>query len=201
MGLLLETDVFNDTAIGGAKLDPPGSILGSYTNNTGADVLVVPWVYMEGLSISAASTITLYTNFNNGTGLFPAFQSQDYVQYLATISTFYGPSIPESSVPIYIPNGKAISIQCYSTNDLDQSVDGTVHFIDAQSGIDVTTVGGETPLSEPFECDVVKISGDTSAANNLELQYDGTGLTGNNFPSTQSAVTNISAGGGVPRII
>jgi len=44
------------------------------------------------------------------------------------------------------------------------------------------------------EVDVVAISGDTVAADNLELQYDTTGLTGDTFPATQAAVGNLTSG-------
>ncbi len=42
--------------------------------------------------------------------------------------------------------------------------------------------------------DIVSVSGDTTAADNLELQYDGTGLTGDTFPSTQTQVGSLSTG-------
>ena len=44
--------------------------------------------------------------------------------------------------------------------------------------------------------DSIAVSGDTTAADNLELQYDGTGITGDSFPSTQaqlSAITNVGS--------
>ena len=41
---------------------------------------------------------------------------------------------------------------------------------------------------------VQKISGDATAADNLELQYDTTGLSGDTFPSTQAAVGNLTSG-------
>lgn len=40
--------------------------------------------------------------------------------------------------------------------------------------------------------DITKISGDATAANNLESQYDTTGLTGDTFPSTQSQLAGIA---------
>ena len=43
----------------------------------------------------------------------------------------------------------------------------------------------------PAPADVVQVSGDSTAANNLELQYDTTGLTGVTFPATQAAFTEI----------
>lgn len=39
---------------------------------------------------------------------------------------------------------------------------------------------------------VVQISGDSTAADNLELQYDTTGLTGDTFPATQSQLSGIA---------
>lgn len=42
------------------------------------------------------------------------------------------------------------------------------------------------------DANVTQISGDSTAADNLELQYDGTGLTGNEFPANQEQVGNIS---------
>lgn len=42
--------------------------------------------------------------------------------------------------------------------------------------------------------DIISISGDIAAADNLELQYDGTGLSGDTFPSTQAQVGSLSTG-------
>ncbi len=36
------------------------------------------------------------------------------------------------------------------------------------------------------QVDMTRVSGDLTAANNMELQYDGTGLVGDTFPTTQS---------------
>ncbi len=46
------------------------------------------------------------------------------------------------------------------------------------------------------EVDVNSVSDDATAANNLELQYDGTGLTGDTFPAPQSQVASIGATSG-----
>ena len=42
--------------------------------------------------------------------------------------------------------------------------------------------------------DIISISGDSTAADNLEAQYDTTGLTGDTFPSTQAQVNNFAVG-------
>lgn len=44
--------------------------------------------------------------------------------------------------------------------------------------------------------DVTRISNDATAADNLELQYDTTGLTGDTFPSSQAQVGSIGASAG-----
>lgn len=43
--------------------------------------------------------------------------------------------------------------------------------------------------------DVAKISGDSTAADNLELQFDGTGLSGGNYPATQSQLGSVAVAG------
>lgn len=43
--------------------------------------------------------------------------------------------------------------------------------------------------------DVVAVSGDTVAADNLELQYDGTGLSGETFPATQAQIGQLALTG------
>jgi len=44
--------------------------------------------------------------------------------------------------------------------------------------------------------DVLSISGDTTSADNLELQYDTTGLSGDTFPATQAQMSGIATGAG-----
>lgn len=46
--------------------------------------------------------------------------------------------------------------------------------------------------SDRLEVDTMEVSKDETAADNLELQYDGTGLSGNNFPATQAQVSGIA---------
>lgn len=43
--------------------------------------------------------------------------------------------------------------------------------------------------------DMIAISGDVTAADNLEAQYDTTGLSGDNFPATQAQVSNLAVAG------
>lgn len=47
-------------------------------------------------------------------------------------------------------------------------------------------------ISGRIDADIGAISTDTTAANNLELQYDGTGITGDTFPATQAQVGQIA---------
>jgi hypothetical protein len=55
----------------------------------------------------------------------------------------------------------------------------------------ITVVTTATSVSGTV--DVGAVSGDATAADNLELQYDGTGLTGDTFPAKQSQATAILA--------
>lgn len=47
-------------------------------------------------------------------------------------------------------------------------------------------------FGEHVNANITQISDDTTAAQNLELQYDGTGLTGNTFPARQDTVVTVS---------
>lgn len=61
----------------------------------------------------------------------------------------------------------------------------------------VGEVVGSFSIENRFdEVNVTAISGDIAAADNLELQFDGTGLTGDNFPATQAQVGNLSTSTG-----
>lgn len=56
---------------------------------------------------------------------------------------------------------------------------------------------GETTRFETtnvIDANIKQISDDSIPADNLELQYDGTGLTGDTFPATQAQLNNISSG-------
>jgi len=54
-----------------------------------------------------------------------------------------------------------------------------------------TTISSTT--AKP-EVDAFSISDDDTSANALELQYDGTGLTGDTYPATQAGLGNIASG-------
>ena len=62
--------------------------------------------------------------------------------------------------------------------------------------VDLVKIGGVAVSTTTAQVgvNVVQVSGDSTAADNLESQYDGTGITGGNYPSTQSQVTSLSSG-------
>ncbi len=61
-----------------------------------------------------------------------------------------------------------------------------------------TVIGtGEMIIKDDLELllgNTIEISGNSVAANNLELQYDGTGVIGDTFPATQAQVGNLTSG-------
>lgn len=65
----------------------------------------------------------------------------------------------------------------------------THHTMQIEAEVDANTV------SPTVSADVVQVSGDSTAADNLELQYDTTGLTGDTFPATQTQLGNIALTG------
>jgi hypothetical protein len=61
------------------------------------------------------------------------------------------------------------------------------------NGAAIAALNDFDPATETV--DVGAISGDATAADNLELQYDGTGLDGDSFPARQSQVSDIAVTG------
>ncbi len=74
------------------------------------------------------------------------------------------------------------------------------NMIDANNRVDVgswlgTAVTTSSTSAKP-EVDAFSISDDATSANNLELQYDTTGLSGGTFPASQAQVGGIGASSG-----
>ncbi len=61
--------------------------------------------------------------------------------------------------------------------------------------IKIETYGHASAQHPEFPADVTKVSGDSDAADKLELQYDGTGLTGDTFPANQRQLEAVAAVG------
>lgn len=77
--------------------------------------------------------------------------------------------------------------------DTGTTIPGTITTLqadtdDIQTRLPAALVGGL------MDSNIGAISADTTAADNMELQYDGTGLTGDTYPATQAAVGNLSTG-------
>lgn len=64
----------------------------------------------------------------------------------------------------------------------------------ADTVANVTLVATTTDVTNQVAANVTAISGGTTAAYNLELQYDTTGLTGETFPASQAQVGNLATG-------
>jgi hypothetical protein len=120
-------------------------------------------------------------------------------------TSFYTTQIQTSEVNIYQRNGASLSGPVAITTQ--PTVSGSIHTISLTSGEMVGPdevilefsgtgfVSENVSISlEAADADVVSVSGDATAADNLELQYDGTGLTGDTFPATQASVANIGSG-------
>ena len=80
--------------------------------------------------------------------------------------------------------------------------DGTLNTISTNvSNVETDTqnIQGRLPAalsSGNMKTDVLAVSGDTTAADNLELQYDTTGLIGDTFPASQGQLGQLTVGAG-----
>ena len=72
-----------------------------------------------------------------------------------------------------VPANEAVTVTLTSPNGADTDVDVTAYLYDVNA------------------VDVVAVSGDATAADNLELMYDGTGYTDDTAPASRSQIANI----------
>ena len=70
----------------------------------------------------------------------------------------------------------------------DTDSNGAVRIVDGTGARELNTSSGVV------FADIVMVSANTNAANNLQSQYDGTGLTGDTFPATQAQIGTLSTG-------
>ena len=114
---------------------------------------------------------------------------------------------PANTTNGFVDEGDTYSITLTATEmecarGVIKLVDQTATKVWLDITIEFETYGHASAQHETFPSDLVSISGDETAANNLELQYDATGLTGDTFPATQQQVGNLStSAGGLGRLI
>ncbi len=82
-------------------------------------------------------------------------------------------------------------VACTSGNGFENGKSYTIYIEAVVDGVTASRSFGFKAYDER-KADAVKVSGDSTAANNLELQYDATGLSGNTFPATQAQVEGIA---------
>ena len=71
--------------------------------------------------------------------------------------------------------------------NLDDSISNVI--------LDIAGLNDFDPATQEVLANVKKISDDATAADNMELMYDGTGLVGENFPSYQAQLSQIAVTG------
>lgn len=64
---------------------------------------------------------------------------------------------------------------------------------------DALFADGAAAFDENGRVDIGALAGSTAAGDNISDQYDGTGISGSNFPATQGQFDNLS-GGGLTRV-
>lgn len=92
-----------------------------------------------------------------------------------------------------------VAIVCSGANGFELGKRYSVMLYTTTGGVDSATeianfqiVAAQNVAGYPV-ADMTHISADSTAADNLELQFDGTGLSGDNFPARQDEVRNIAA--------
>lgn len=90
------------------------------------------------------------------------------------------------------------SIACTSGNGFENGKSYTV-YISAAVSSTTGTISFGFKAYDQRKADAIQISGDATSADNLELQYDTTGLTGDTFPANQSQINQIANVSGIAK--
>ncbi len=89
-----------------------------------------------------------------------------------------------------------------TTDGKVDTVEGKVDAIDTNlNAVKAKTDDMVFTVANLLDVNMLAISGDTVAADNLESQYDTTGLVGDTFPATQAAVGNIASGTAATNVV
>lgn len=150
-------------------------LIGSYTASAAG--LVIPQVRLSGLN-GAAAVITLKMVLNDGTDDHPHARGSDLKD--ADADTRFARDLS----PVWMNSGDILKVYAESSNASDTAATVTVRFIDAGNPVDEVSA------------DVTKISGDATAADNLEAAADGTGYNLGGGSIVADSVTN-NVGGNV----
>lgn len=93
----------------------------------------------------------------------------------------------------YPPGGYEVAVEATAANGFAAGNSYSVFVTLTVDSQNPTGFIGSFTL-DPIIANVKEVSDDSVAADNLELQYDTTGLTGDTFPATQAQLNNISSG-------
>ena len=172
--------------------DPSASV--TITNLADADIMVHK---DAGLTQIATDGATVVIDFDSITGnhmiTIDTSAHADYSTGSEYAVRIEGTTVDGGTINAWIGSfsieraGGALAVALLMQADLD--------ILTGSDGATLATAQGNyAPAKAGDSMDVLSISGDSVAADNLEAQYDGTGLTGDNFPATQTQVGNLSTG-------
>lgn len=144
-----------------------------------------------GVSHDSVVGMNLLTIVASGANGYEA--GKDY-NLIITTGTVGGVSVVGEVVGTFSLSRSAAAV------DLANVTDGLGAIKGDTAAVKVTTDKFAFTVANQVDANAIAISGDTTAADNLELQYDTTGLAGDTFPASQSQVASIGtiSGGGQP---
>lgn len=110
-----------------------------------------------------------------------------------------GAEVNSTNLPVLVGQGYSLTLTAAEQTAARISVkisDQTATQVWLDTAIEIETYGNALAQHEVFPSNIVQITGATLPAQNLALQYNGTGLIGDNFPAPQAQVANITPGAG-----
>jgi hypothetical protein len=207
-----ESDIaaLNDLAIadvwtGGAAVDTTSStidlvtLITTTTNSTNAETaignlndLAVADLLSSGQALDTTLGVLDVVNLVNTTTV-----STDAEADIAALNDFDPTSDAVANVTLVATTTASTNAETAIGNLNDLAV---ADILSSGQALDTTlgVLDNVDTVDTQVTADVTAISGDSAAADNLELQYDGTGLIGDPFPSRQDQISSLGSGVSLP---
>jgi len=175
------------------KLLPDGTIM--YQGTTSALLSIMPLPDGSRMNIRVGDGAVSAQNIFDETE--DALQTQDGMTYICN----GGGQVSIAVLPVGTFVFMEINVRVI--RDAIGDINATINaFVQSTDGIVLDGTNGSVQFITPTsDVNLISINGNTIPVDNLELQYDGTGITGPSFPATQDQVANVVVAGAAINVI
>lgn len=169
-------------SVSGAVGSVTGAV-GSVTGNVGGNVV--------------GSVASVTGGINTGAGVITTLDALDTAQDSQHATTQGKVDTAQADLDILTGADGVVIASGTQTFNMTGSITGNLSgSVGSVTGAVGSVTGAVGSVTATVSADVVSVSGDATAADNLELMFDGTGYTDDTAPASRAQVNNIGSGSG-----